>query len=176
MRRSDKIEKNIFVRNIEKKETIVTEVDLSIDVREFKKELIQFWYPSTNSEHSLYYQGIELEEGEPLSSYDIEDHFLLTFAPDPYMRSLLPEERNDLGGKKSISISKRWLEDNIGVDPKELILTDFSCVDHEEIKKIKFETRKERSVFRLTLSEDKVVDYDHGDLCQRRRSQKGGLE
>ncbi|MFP3872724.1 MAG: hypothetical protein ACOCTR_04910 [Candidatus Natronoplasma sp.] len=148
--------KKIFIRNVEKKETVAVELDSEVTAGALVEELKRFWSGKKN--FSLHHRGIELAEDKALDSYGLEEYDLLSFVSED-----ISELRSDLAeDEKSVLSSKRWLEENIGVKGSEIELFRFSRAD-DDTRDVRFEEVGEKGLFKLTISDGKVVNYDYGE-------------
>ncbi|MBS3817280.1 MAG: hypothetical protein KGY76_06935 [Candidatus Thermoplasmatota archaeon] len=147
--------KAIFVRKVNRKDTIELEVELRKTVKELKRMVVG----SRNSIHtanfSLYCRGKRLSEEKSLGFYGIEEYDLLIFDRNQKEREIFPESQEE------ILEGKRWLEKNIGVDKKNLELIEYSQQE-DGSRKVSFEINEEE--YGLTISEGRIREYD----CKKR--------
>ncbi len=143
----------LFVRDIDRRETIEVEVGLEEKVEALKREVERCF--SLGVDYSLFYRDVELLEEKLLKFYGLEEYDLLVLqrgdGENSSLRENFPEDQ------ERISRGKRWLEKNIGLNTDELDLNEYIRSEDERTEMI-FE--REDSLYQLKVSEEKIEEYD----------------
>lgn len=156
--------KKIFMRdqNIKKTAVIYPEFGNKNSIKKIKRSLKNFWGYENPEKLCLFYQDVELTEGYSLDTYGIEefDLLVLTHEDDPGLNSNGGKETKD---REIILKSKEWLDKNIGVETQNIELTEFSRSGNDE-KKVIFEDREGKSIFKLSFFDNKIKEYEYDVL------------
>lgn len=141
------------MRDIDIKDTIEVEVEFEDRVEDLKREIEKGW--SVDEDYSLFYRDVELSEDKPLKFYGLEPFDLLVLRRDhDRERSLRDDFPED---QKNVSLGKRWLERNIGLDPDGLELNEYSRSGSKETE-MTFEQGD--TLYQVKVDEERIEEYD----------------